>query len=214
MSRGPARWRPGTEIGPVARHLAAGGILAVPTESSYGLAADPRDAAAVAAIRRLKGRDADKGMPVVVATTAQIEALGGDLALAERWGLTALWPAALSVVLPVARELPAAAGRSGVAFRIPAHAGLRELLAAVGHGLTATSANRSGEPPILDPDALVPFLVGSSAMIVDGGALPGGPPSTLVEPGPDGVRVLRAGRVAVDALFSSDAVEILVDDRA
>jgi len=211
------------EIASVARHLAAGGILAIPTESSYGLAVDPRNAAAVGEVRRLKGRDEGKPLPVVVAGVEQIVALGGDLALAERWGLTALWPAPLSVLLPVARELPAAAGRRRVAFRVPAHLALRDLLAALGHGLTATSANQSGEPPILEPDALAAFLVGSGAMIVDAGELPGGAPSTLVEPGRDELVVLRRGRFPVESLprepvderpFSSDAVEILVDDSA
>jgi tRNA A37 threonylcarbamoyladenosine synthetase subunit TsaC/SUA5/YrdC len=68
------------------------------------------------------------------------------------------------------------------------------LLAALGHGLTATSANRGGEPPIVDPAALADLLAGEDAMVVDGGVLPGGPPSTLVAIEGDRVVVLRSGR--------------------
>ena len=63
---------------------------------------------------------------------------------------------------------------------MPDHAGLRGLLAALGHGLTATSANRSGGEPILDPAEVAELLAGEDAVVVDGGILPGGPPSTLV----------------------------------
>lgn len=223
MSAPVARCRLGTGVERLRRHLEGSGILAIPTESSYGLAADPRDAAAVAAVYRLKARAAHKPLPVVAADLGQLRDLGADLTLAERWGLPELWPAPLTVLLPVKRELAAAAGAPRVAFRIPAHAGLRELLGELGHGLTATSANASGEPPIVDPAALEVFLVGSDAMIVDGGILPGGAPSTLVEPRADALAVLRQGGFPLARLprtpvggetFSSDSVEILVDDSA
>jgi L-threonylcarbamoyladenylate synthase len=81
--------------------------------------------------------------------------------------------------------------------RIPAHAGLRGLLAALGRPLTATSANRSGEPPVLDPDEAVRLLASEDAAVVDGGRLRGGAPSTLVRFGAGGeIEVLREGAVA------------------
>ena len=113
------------------------------------------------------------------------------------------WPAALSVVLPLARPLPASAWRAARSpCAIPAHAGLRALLAGLGHALTATSANPSGEDPYLDPEALAGWLAaaGADAALVDGGRLPGGLPSTLVDYRPGEIRVLRRGRVDVAAL--------------
>lgn len=192
-----ATWRVGEPIAPLAAMLARGGLLAIPTESSYGLAVDPRDAAGVEAIYRLKGRERGKPLPVVAADRAQIEALGipaGDAALA--WA-EARWPAALSVVLPLAAPLPAAGGAGTLAVRVPAHAGLRALLAALGHALTATSANPSGADPYLDPAGVAAWLAaaGADAVVVDGGVLAGGPPSTLVAWRPEGVLVLRAGRI-------------------
>lgn len=190
------RWRAGDPLAPLLATLARGGVVAIPTESSYGLAVDPRSAAGVEAIYRLKGRERGKPLPVVAADRAQILALGVPAgALALEWA-EASWPAALSVVLPLAAPLPASGGTSTIAVRVPAHAALRELLSALGRALTATSANPSGADPYLDPAAVAAWLdaAGADAWVVDGGVLPGGAPSTLVEWQPDGLRVLRAGR--------------------
>jgi L-threonylcarbamoyladenylate synthase len=209
MSATP-RWRWGEPVAPLAALLARGGLLAVPTESSYGLAADPRNAAGVAAVYRIKGRAAGKPLPVVVAGVEQLAGLGIDPGLPILDALAAVWPAPLSVVLPLARPLPAAAGEPGLAVRVPAHDGLRRLLAALGHGLTATSANRSGEPPVLEPAVAAELLAGEAAVVVDGGSLPGGPPSTLVALTPAGLRVLRQGAFPIErlrALFGTEAEE-------
>ncbi len=180
--------------------LDRGGVIAIPTESSYGLAVDPRSDAGVAAIYRLKGREAGKPLPVVVAAVEQLLALGVPAdAPALAWARPR-WPAALSVVLPLAEPVAASAGRSEIAARIPAHPELCALLARLGRGLTATSANPSGSPSLLDPGEVASWLLRQSveAAVIDGGRLPGGPPSTLVDWTGAGPRILRAGRVALD----------------
>jgi tRNA A37 threonylcarbamoyladenosine synthetase subunit TsaC/SUA5/YrdC len=133
-----------------------------------------------------------------------------------------VWPprgsGAVTVVLPIERPLPATAGESTVAVRVPGHEGLRRLLAALGRPLTATSANRSGEPPVLGGAEAERLVAAASAtggppaedvVVIDGGTLPGGPPSTIVrfddagdEAGDDAgegraprVEVLREGAV-------------------
>lgn len=201
------RWRAGDDLAPLAAALARGGLLAIPTESSYGLAVDPRDAAGVEAIYRLKGRERGKPLPVVAADRDQILALGvaaSEPALA--WA-EARWPAALSVLLPVAAPLPAAAGEPALAVRIPAHALLRELLAALGRPLTATSANPSGAEPYLEADGVADWLgaAGADAVVVDGGRLPGGLPSTLVAWRAAGFEVLRRGRFEIAAAVAVGA---------
>lgn len=170
-------------------------MLAIPTESSYGLAVDPRSAAGVAAIHRLKGRRDDKGLPVVAADLEQIAALGVDSEAPGLAWAVRFWPAPLTVVVPVAIRLPASptTGSPSLAVRIPFHETLRGLLAGLGRALTATSANRSGEAPLLDPTEVAGWLSGADAMVVDGGPLPGGPPSTLVAFEGGRARVLRAG---------------------
>lgn len=194
-------WRWGDPVAPLRAVLARGGILAIPTESSYGLGADPRNPAGVEAIYRIKVREAGKALPVVVAGREQLADLGVDPDLYIVKRLLEHWPAPLSVVLPIARPLPASAGTGTLAVRVPDHERLLALLGEIGHGLTATSANRSGEEPILDPAELAPLLAGEDAVVVDGGVLPGGPPSTLVAIEGDRPVVLRAGRFPVERLI-------------
>lgn len=193
-------WHPGEPIEPLRALVARGGVLAIPTESSYGLGADPRNRTGVEAIYRIKGREAGKPLPVVVADLAQLRDLGIDPGLPILEALSTCWPAPLTAVLPISRSLPAAAGEPTLAVRIPAHEELRHLLAGLGHGLTATSANRSGGAPILDPEEAAELLAGTDAAVVDGGILPGGPPSTLVAIEASGLVVLRTGSYPVDRL--------------
>ena len=188
------RWRWGDPPDPLQRLLADGGVLAIPTESSYGLAADPRDPRGVEAIYRLKGRRRGLALPVVAGNVGQLEALGVEVETPLFRRVAALWPAALTLVVPAAPGLPAAAGRDTLAVRLPDHRRLLDLLEALGLALTATSANRSGEPPITRVSVLAELLRGSDALIVDGGSLPGGPPSTMLAADGSGLTVLRRGR--------------------
>ncbi len=200
-------WRWGDPVAPLARLLDVGGFLAIPTESSYGLGADPRSEAGVAAVFRCKGRSAGKSLPVVAADERQLAELGVALETPGLRRLARLWPAALTVALPLRGTLAAAAGEATLAVRLPAHAGLRRLLADLGRPLTATSANRAGAPPILDPEALEPLLSGFPATIVDDGVLPGGAPSTLVALDGGRLAILRAGRYPsrrLEEVFRSD----------
>ncbi len=194
------RWEIDVDRGLLEALLTAGGVVAFPTESSYGLGVDPASASGVEAIFRLKGRERGKPLPVVAASFAQLRSLGVvEDSEALAWGL-ARWPAALTVVVPVAAPVAASAGRAELAVRIPAHAGLRELLARRGGPLTATSANPSGEPPYLEAEAVADWLARERvrAAVVEGGRLPGGPPSTLVGWSERGPVVLRAGRYRVE----------------
>lgn len=191
---------------PLAAVVDRGGVLAIPTESSYGLAADPWSARGVEAIYRIKGREAGKPLPVVIADRAAVADLGIDPNLPILARLAPFWPAPLTVVLPLGALAPgqapppATAGERTLAVRVPAHAGLRRLLVELGRPLTATSANVSGSPPVLDPHEAARLLGGEDAVVIDGGRLPGGPPSTLVVPSPGGLRVLRRGAFPAERL--------------
>jgi L-threonylcarbamoyladenylate synthase len=189
----PARWHWGEPVAPLRALLDRGGILAIPTESSYGLAVDPRSAVGVEAVYRLKERERGKPLPVVAADAAQAAALGVDVAAEPFRRALALWPAALTVLVPLLQPL-AAAGGGTLAVRVPDHSRLRTLLRELGTAVTATSANRSGEPPELDAVGVAALLAGADGCVVDAGTLPGGPPSTLAAWEDGGWRVLRAGR--------------------
>ncbi|HEX6203772.1 MAG TPA: L-threonylcarbamoyladenylate synthase [Thermoanaerobaculia bacterium] len=195
------RWRFGGDSALPAAVVSRGGVLAIPTESSYGLAADPRSVAGVEAIYRLKSRETGKPLPVVIAGVEQLALVGVDPESPQSRRAARCWPAALTVVLPFAPgapPLPAAAGGTSVAVRVPDHAELRALLAATGP-LTATSANPAGGEPILDPAAVADLLAAApDALLVDGGTLPGGPASTLVAFEGRRVRLLRPGRMPAE----------------
>lgn len=178
-------------VAPTLEVVAAGGVVLVPSESFYGLAADPRCAPAVARVRALKDRPPELGLPVLCADWQQLEAL---VVVPERWRvkLSRLWPAALTVVLE-AREPIAAASGGTLAVRIPAHRELRALLYRVGP-LTGTSANRHGRPPSTTVDEALRSLVGAPELALDAGATAGGPASTLVDLSGAEARILRPGR--------------------
>lgn len=201
----PPVWRWGDPIAPLQAAVERGAILALPTESSYGLGVDPRDARAVAAVFRVKSREGRNPLPVVISDLDQLEKLGIDRTAPGVRRLAHLWPAALSVLLPTRAPLPAMVGESTLAVRVPAHARLRELLAWLGRPLTATSANRSGEPPLLEAAGVRALLAGEDAVVIDEGVLPGGPPSTLVAWREGRFDVLRAGRFPVDRLQELEA---------
>jgi L-threonylcarbamoyladenylate synthase len=164
------------------------GVVALPTETFYGLAVPPDDPVAVARVFTLKGRPAEKALPVVGASVAQ---LGPLVVFPEAWWgrLQAAWPAPLTVVLPSRTGL---AGGGNVAVRVPAHPLLRALLASVGP-LTATSANRSGGPPLSRPQEVARLLGAGLALLLDGGEAPGGLPSTVVDLTGELPRLLRQG---------------------
>lgn len=170
--------------------LGAGGVVLLPTESFYGLGVDPHNEDGVARVCGMKGRPADMGLLVLCADWQQLESL---VQVPDRFRvkLSRLWPASLTVVLPVLASLPAA--RAGtLAVRIPAHGLLRALLYRVGP-LTGTSANRHGEQPVTTVVAALDSLIGEPDLILDAGPTAGGDPSTLVDLSPDEPVVLRAG---------------------
>ncbi|HNU82916.1 MAG TPA: L-threonylcarbamoyladenylate synthase [Thermoanaerobaculia bacterium] len=194
-------WRPGEPLEGLAGAVAAGRVIAIPTESSYGLAVDPRDGDAVGRLFAFKRRAGRLPFPVVIGERAQLSLLPVDPAAPIMAQFGHLWPAPLSLVVPLRRPLPAALGESTAAIRIPDHALLRELLCALGVPLTATSANRAGEPPALSVEEAAALLAElDEAWVVDGGTLPGGLPSTLVAMVGSEVRMVRQGRFPIARL--------------
>ena len=173
--------------------VAQGGVLLLPTESFYGLGADPWSETGVARIFTLKDRPAELGLPVLCADWQQLESL---VVVPEtyRVKLARIWPAALTVVLPTVAKVPAA--RSGtLAVRIPGHAELRALLYRLGP-LTATSANRHGDHPFTAVDSALASLVEAPDLVLDAGATAGGRPSTLVDLSRGEPEILRPGALA------------------
>ena len=182
-----------TALREIAQALKTGVVLAIPTESSYGLAVDPRNRRGVDRVLAIKGREnAGKPLLVVVAGREQLDALGVEAPAAVLDGLFSIWPAPLTAVLPIRALVPASCGGTTLAVRVPAEPRLRALLESIGP-LTATSLNRSGEPPVTDPDEAMRLFEGEVDLLIDGGRTAGGAPSTLLDATVDPPRVLREG---------------------
>jgi L-threonylcarbamoyladenylate synthase len=180
------------EIARLRELLSGGGVAAIPTETFYGLAADPASVLGIARIFGAKGRAEDKPLPVVFASRDQLESLGVESTRdsLDRW--FEVWPAPLTVVLPIRRPIMASRGHSSLGVRIPALPGLVRLLESTGP-LTATSANRAGDPPFSDPDAVAAAFDGGVDLLIDAGPTPGGKPSTVLDALADPPGVIRPG---------------------
>ncbi len=174
--------------------LAAGQIIAAPTDTVYGLFAS-LDKAAIEQLYRIKQRPHDKAIPVLIGDVSQLDLLvkGTLSALAQR--LTdRFWPGALTVVLPAREGLPdvLTAGQPTVAVRLPNHDGVRALLRAAGP-LAVTSANRSGGENVTTARGVMAQLGDGVPLVLDGGATPGAAASTIVEVAGGAARILRRG---------------------
>jgi L-threonylcarbamoyladenylate synthase len=187
-------------IAEAADWIRAGGVIAIPTDTLYGLAADPFNRAAVARIFAVKGRDAVKALPLIAADARQvIEHLGALPPVASRLA-ERFWPGPLTLVLPaplsLAAEVSGGTGRVGV--RVPADATARAVCAAAGRPVTATSANRSGAGATSDPDVVERTLGDAVDFLLDTGPTRGGRPSTILDVSGGNPRVIRAGAIEWD----------------
>ena len=166
-----------------ARVLAAGGLVAFPTETVYGLGADATSGPAVARLYDAKGRPAFNPLIAHVADIADAERLARFDADAARLAKD-FWPGPLTLVLPKAAGCPVAelamAGLDTIAVRVPAHEVARDILAAFGKPVVAPSANRSGHVSPTCAEHVAADLAGRIDLIVDGGATPVGVESTII----------------------------------
>jgi L-threonylcarbamoyladenylate synthase len=184
--------------------LRAGGVVALATDTTYGLACDPRSDEAVGKIFAAKGRPHELAMPLVAADLAQARLVGTFDEPALRLA-AAFWPGPLSIVVPASGRLSrlVLGGRDTVAVRVPAHPVARAVAEALGFALTATSANRSGEPAQSAADDVARSLGTAIDAIVDSGPAPGGLPSTLVAFERGAPVLVRAGAVPWERVLES-----------
>ena len=183
--------------------LRAGGLVAMPTETVYGLAGLATSDAAVAEIYAVKGRPTFNPL---IAHFASIEDAAREArldAVAERLAAR-FWPGPLTLVAPAAADsrisLLARAGLDTLAVRVPGSEFARALIAAAGSALAAPSANRSGGVSPTRAEHVLADLGGRIAMILDAGPCPCGVESTVVACLPGGPRLLRPGAVAMEEI--------------
>lgn len=192
----------GAAIAEAAAVLRAGGLVAFPTETVYGLGANALCPVAIAGVFAAKGRPADN--PLIVHTA---DAEGAE-ELAARWpeaagrAAAAFWPGPLTVVVPARPGLPPSvtAGLPTVALRVPDHPVAHTLLAAAGVPVAAPSANRSGRPSPTRAEHVWDDLRDRIDLIVDGGPVGIGVESTVLDVSVDPPILLRPGGVSLEQL--------------
>jgi L-threonylcarbamoyladenylate synthase len=180
-----------TGIAQAAELLRHGALVAFPTDTVYGIGCRADDPQATERLFAAKRRAPDKAIPWLIGSLDEAVALGFMAGGKVRDAAVRFWPGGLTIVLPGAN------GRSGQAFRVPDHRVPLALVAAVGP-LATSSANRSGEPETLDADEVAIAFADSDepAATIDGGPVPGGVASSVLDMTGERPRLVREGALS------------------
>lgn len=187
--------------------LRAGGVVAYPTETYYGLAVDPFNRTALSRLFALKRRSADKPVLLIIGHQSQLASLVAEIPPPFPLLMQRFWPGPLTLVFPGLASLPKMLTGccDTIGVRVSSHPVARQLVRAFGQPLTATSANLSGHPPAVTAIGVREQLGQEVDLILDGGVTPGGQGSTLLGYQEGKVCLLRAGvvsSVAVEAALA------------
>ena len=197
----------GTSVDRALEVLRNGGLVAIPTETVYGLAADAGQEAAVRRIFEAKGRPVDHPLIVHVATPAQLPEWAASVPAAAARLAESCWPGPLTLLVPKAAHVLSlvTGGRDTVGIRVPAHGLATELLSRFGGGVAAPSANRFGKVSPTTAQHVALDLGGRVDYILDGGPCPVGVESTIVDCTVEPPQVLRPGGI------TAETIEALLD---
>ncbi len=178
-----------------ARALTSGRVVAIPTDTVYGLAVEPHQPGATDSLFALKGRPRDVRLPVLVADEEQVLRLAAVVPDLARRLMTRFWPGALTVVLPRRPGSSADLGADGstVAVRCPAHP-VPAALCRITGPLATTSANLHGQEPLTTANAVKAAFGGALSEVLDGGTCAGLPSTVVGCAGPE-PELLRQGRI-------------------
>lgn len=181
--------------------LRSGNIVALPTDTIYGLCAHALDKEAIEKLYEIKGKKDEKGAPVLIGCQSQLNGLVRDISPHASSLMDSLWPSGLTLVLPAFPKLSPLLGEGGssVAVRMPAQTLCRTLAMRVGP-FVATSANASGEPPLQSAQEILSRFQNEAGLILDGGRLENTRPSTVVDARGAKPELLREGMVDFDSV--------------
>ena len=186
--------------------LRAGGVIAFPTDTLYGLGADAFNVEAIERVFTAKGRDREHGLPVLIADATQIRQVAVNVSKAADHLATKFWPGALTLVLKRSPDLPAivSGGVPTVAVRVPNHPIPVRIIRTLGNPIVGTSANRAGSEDSTTiaevEDRIGPWL---DYVFEDDSFEPQGEPSTIVDMTTRRPRVLREGAVTSEEIFQA-----------
>jgi len=177
--------------------LKAGGIVAYPTDTVYGLGADGFNERAVNRIYRIKKRPPTQPLSVLIADEAEMARLADSVPDSARRLAGEFWPGGLTIVVRKAPQVPlwVTGGSDTIGVRVPNHPVTLELIRGLGKPLIGTSANLSGSPSCTNAEEVRAQLGESVDFILDGGVCPGGIESTVVDVTGELPRILREGAI-------------------
>lgn len=198
-------------INRAAEILRNSGIVAIPTETVYGLAASVYDREAIKSIYKAKGRPSDNPLIVHISGLKDIENVVSEFPENAKKLAAKFWPGPLTMILPKNEKIPpeVTGGLDSVAVRYPSHALAQKIISKAGVPLVAPSANISGRPSPTKFEHVVNDLNGKIGAIVDGGECAVGLESTVVSMLSDVPKILRPGKISAEDIKSVvGAVEI------
>jgi L-threonylcarbamoyladenylate synthase len=186
------------QIAEAAAAICRGEVVAFPTETFYGLAADALDPEALDRLFLLKGREAEQTSALLVADLPMFAGLCTEVPARALELVAAHWPGPLTIALPARSDLPVAIVCDGfVAARVSSHPLAQALVAMSGRPITATSANKAGAAAARTAAEVRDHFGTQTLHVLDGGQTPGGAPSTLVRLRGLKVEVLRKGAIEI-----------------
>jgi L-threonylcarbamoyladenylate synthase len=180
--------------------IQAGGVIAFPTDTVYGIGVSAFNQDAIEKIYQVKGRSHLKAIPILAGDAGDLVRIAAPFPPAAQKIIHEFWPGALTVVLPLLAGLPKNLSPTPtIGLRIPDHDQVRDLLRKTGP-LAATSANLSGEASALTADEVFQQLDGRIDLILDGGPVPGGTASTVLDCSGEELKILREGPITKQAI--------------
>jgi L-threonylcarbamoyladenylate synthase len=187
------------------RIIQSGGLVAFPTDTVYGLAADIHSMAAIDRIYQVKGRDMAKAIPVLISQMDQLNQVASEFPASAHRLAERFWPGALTLIIPRLASLPdnLSSGQT-VAIRMPDYPPVLTLLQHCGP-LAVTSANLSGQVNPLSVADVVTQLNGKIDLVLDGGKVSGGVPSTIVDCSVELPVITRHGAIPDEDILSTIA---------
>ncbi len=197
-----------TSISGAVEILSGGGVIALPTDTLYGVSANALDPAAASKVFGVKGREERSPLPIFVSDSADLYKYGRDVPDAAVRLAEIFWPGKLTIVVGKSDLIPAvvSGGLDTVGLRVPDHPAPRQIVAQLGAPITATSANVSGKPALTAAEDVLAELGARLDLVFDGGVLAPSAPSTVIDLTANPPRILREG--AISASDIQDAVSI------
>lgn len=179
-----------------------GGIIALPTDTFYGLGADPFNPAAIEKIYQIKGRGPKKPILILIEAIKRLDSLVQEVTKDAEILITELWPGPLTIIFKASPALPhiLTGGTGKIGVRLPASSFLIWLLKGLAMPLTATSANPSGLPPPATAEEIEVYFGGRIDLVIDAGRTDGIKVSTVIDATATPMRLIRQGMVKIEKI--------------